>query len=201
MSKLHVIYVPGLGDRKVDGQRAVVRRWRWWGVEPELLQMNWGDKEPWKPKLNRLLSRIDELYADGQAVALVGVSAGASAVINAYAARKDKVVGVVCIAGKINRPEAIDSRYERNNPAFITSVTNCAQALKTLTPEDRRHILSRYGAIDGLVLRKDSIVPGARNRVSFTFGHVPTIALQITLGAPGFLWFLKCQPQTLNIEA
>jgi dienelactone hydrolase len=192
MQKLHVIYVPGLGDKKVSGQQKAVRTWRWWGVEPELFQMNWGDKEPWQPKFQRLLARIDELDTQGKSVALVGVSAGASAVINAYAART-QLVGVVCIAGKINRPEAIDKRYSLNHIAFVTSANDCEQALKTLQTADRRHILSRFALADERVTKADSRVPGARNRLSPTIGHVPTIAIQITLGAPSFLRVLKRQ--------
>ena len=60
-----------------------MRRWPKYGVEAELFQMNWGDKEPWAPKFERLLLRIDELLSAGKDVALVGASAGASAAINA----------------------------------------------------------------------------------------------------------------------
>jgi hypothetical protein len=112
-------------------------------------------------------------------------------VINAYAARKDKVAGVVCIAGKINRPEAIDRHYYVNNIAFVTSAHDCQQALQTLTGSDRARILSLFAVHDQLVRRSDSQVPGAHNRLSPTIGHAPTIAAQITLGAPSFLRFLK----------
>jgi len=190
---MNVIYIPGLGDRKVDGQRRAVSSWRLWGVEPELFQMNWGDKKPWLPKFQRLLARIDELSAKGKPVALVGVSAGASAVINAYAARKDKLAGVVCIAGKINRPDTIDQRYYINNISFVTSAYDCEQALKTLSSSDRARILSRFAIYDERLTRQDSLVPGAHNRLSLSIGHLPTIAFQLTLGAPSFLRFLKRQ--------
>jgi len=162
-------------------------------VEPELFQMNWGDKEPWTPKFQRLLARIDELVKEGKPVGLVGASAGASAVINTYAARKDHLVGIVCISGKINRPQVIANRYVKNNPAFVTSAYDCEQALKTLDPADRRRILSRYAVFDGIVPHVDSRILGARNRLSPTLGHSPTIATQIVFGAPGFLRFLKQQ--------
>jgi hypothetical protein len=197
MPKLHVIYIPGIGDQKVGGQRRVVNSWRLWGVEPELFQVNWGDKEPWPPKFQRLLARIDALHQQGKSVGLVGASAGASAAINAYAARSSQLVGVVGIAGKINRPETVGKRYAVNNPAFITSAYDCQQALKSLKATDRRHILSRYAVIDGLLTRSDSFVPGARNRLSPSVGHALTIAAQIIFGAPSFLRFLKHQAKNL----
>jgi pimeloyl-ACP methyl ester carboxylesterase len=188
---LHLIYITGLGDRNVTGQRRAVATWHLWGVEAELFQVNWGDKEAWEPKFKRLLARIDALLADDKQVGLVAVSAGATAAINAFAVRKDEVVGVVCIAGKINRPGAIGQRYRQNNPAFLTSAQDCQQALATLNSGDRQRILSRYGLADEMVSTSDSRLPGARNRYVLSAGHFVTIALQITLGAPGFIRFLK----------
>jgi hypothetical protein len=200
VQKLHVIYITGLGDHKIARQQSAINAWRWWGVEPELFQVRWADKEPWESKLKRLLARIDDLRAQGKQVGLVGASAGASALINAYAARKDQLVGAVCIAGKINRPEIIGKRYRAENPAFITSAYNCKEALKTIEPAYRQRILSRYAVFDGVVYRKDSHVPGVHNRVSPTIGHIPTIALQITIGAPSFLRFLKRQAKNLPVK-
>ena len=193
MQKLHIIYIPGLGDRKVGGQRRAVQLWHWWGVEPELFQMNWGDKEPWAPKFKRLLARVDELTAQGKRVGLVGVSGGAAAAVTVYAARRSQIVGIVCIAGKINRPEVIGQRYRKSNPAFVTAAKYCAQALEGLSAGDRRHIMSRYAVLDGIVRKTDSRVLGVHNRVVPSIGHVPTIASQITLGAPSLLRFLKRQ--------
>jgi dienelactone hydrolase len=200
VQKLHVIYITGLGDHKVDGQQKAISKWRWWGVEPELFQVGWADKEPWESKLKRLLTRIDDLRAQGKQVGLVGASAGASALINAYAARKDQLVGAVCIAGKINRPERIGKRYRAQNPAFITSAYDCEKALQTIEPAHRKRILSRYAVYDGVVFMKDSHVPGVHNRLSPTIGHVPTIAIQITLGAPSLLHFLKRQAKNLPVK-
>jgi pimeloyl-ACP methyl ester carboxylesterase len=191
--RLHIIYITGLGDHKAEGQRRAVASWRLWGVEAELFQVKWGDKEPWPPKFQRLLKRIDTLVGQDKQVGLVAVSAGASAAINAYSARKDVVAGVVCIAGKINRPQAIGRRYREDNPAFVTSVEDCQKALESLNSSDRRRILSRFAVFDGIVSLKDSRVPGARNHFVPTIGHIPTIAIQITLGAPSFIHFLKQQ--------
>src|SRR5947209_4364524 len=95
---LYIIYIPGLGDKKSVGQQKAISTWRIWGVKAELCKMNWSDDEPWNSKFKRLLARIDDLTAQHKQVALAGASAGASAVINAYAARKDTVVGCVLIA-------------------------------------------------------------------------------------------------------
>ncbi|PIZ62904.1 hypothetical protein COY17_01630 [Candidatus Saccharibacteria bacterium CG_4_10_14_0_2_um_filter_52_9] len=193
MKKLHLIYIPGLGDDDPGGQHWAVNTWHWWGVESELFQMKWADDVKWEVKFGRLLARIDELIKDDRTVGLVGASAGGSAVINAFAARKDRVVGVVLIAGKVNRPEAIGARYRQNNPSFIESAYAAPLALKTLNAKDRRRILSRYALADETVYKPDSRIPGARNRLSPTIGHAPTIGLQLIIGAPSFIRWLKRQ--------
>lgn len=189
--KLHILYVPGLGDSRISGQRLAVRIWRIWGVHAEVLQMNWADKESWQQKRDRLLNRIDELLQSGEPLALVGTSAGGSAVINAYAARKSRLVGCVLICGKVNHPETLGDWHRRNVPAFVDSANECAEALQTLDTPDRRRIQSRYAIRDGIVPKQDSHVNGAHNKTVPSIGHIYTIATQITFGAPLFLRFLK----------
>jgi hypothetical protein len=188
--RLHVIYIPGLGDQNPTRQRKAVDFWRHYGVEAELFRMNWADDVPWEAKFERLLQRIDELAEKGS-VALVGASAGASAVINAFAARQDKIVGAACISGKIHHPERIGARYRKNNPSFITSAYACPRSLATIPKDKRSRILCRYALFDEVVNTKDSRVDGARNRRSPTFFHAFTIGFQLVLGAPSFLKFLK----------
>lgn len=191
---LHLIYIPGLGDIRLMGQRRAVATWRWWGVGSELFAINWTDREPWDDKLQRLLSRIDELTSQDKGVGLVGASAGAAAAINAFAARKN-LVGVVCIAGKVNHPETVGPSRFRFNPAFKGAIYGSEQALKKLGKAERGRILSRYALFDEVVRKADSKIEGARNRLVPTIEHGFTIAEQITLGAPGFIRFLKRQPK------
>jgi hypothetical protein len=193
MSKLHVIYVTGLGDRQITSQQKAVGLWRLWGAETEICQMDWGDKQPWQPKFDKLLGMIDLAAKAGKPVGLVGVSAGASAAVNAYAARKDAVTGLVCLCGKVNRPDTVHSYHNEHNPAFVTSIHDCQKALKSLTHNSRKHIMSRYAFRDSYLSREDSYIAGAKNRIAPTIGHSFSIAVQITLGAPSLLSFLKKQ--------
>jgi hypothetical protein len=188
---LHLIYIPGLGDDNPTGQERAVRLWPKWGVHSELFQMNWGDGKAWEPKFQRLLDRIDNLNAANNDIALIGASAGATAVINAYAARIDKIVGCVIIAGKVNHPERIGQQIRQKNPAFETSAFDCETALQTIDQIDRHKILSLYGIFDETVYKLDSRIPGARNRMAPVIGHFFIIASQISLGVPYFIRFLK----------
>lgn len=189
---LHIIYIPGLGDTKEPrGQLRAVARWAKYGVEAELFRVHWGDKQPWMPKFDRLLARIDELLDTGRDVALIGASAGAGAAINAFTARKDRLVGVVCIAGKVNRANAIGPHYRRDNRSFVESAKACELALTHLTSDDRARILTRYGLVDETVYKPDSRIPGATNQLLPTISHALTIAYGITLGMPANIRFLK----------
>ncbi|HSX07144.1 MAG TPA: hypothetical protein VLG92_05490 [Candidatus Saccharimonadia bacterium] len=190
-ARLTVIYVPGLGDKRVASQQFAVSMWRLWGVSAMVLPMRWADSEPWDVKQQRLLSKIDEHTLAGKQVALVGSSAGAAAVINAYTLRKSQLVGCVLIAGKVNNPNTIGEQYRQANPAFPTCAQACEKSLTHLSSADRKRILSRYALLDLVVPRKDSMIAGAQNRRLHTIGHGFTIGFQLVCGAPGFLHFLK----------
>jgi pimeloyl-ACP methyl ester carboxylesterase len=156
--------------------------------------MKWGDKQPFQAKFDGLLTLVDVLTRTGS-VSLVGSSAGATAVINAYAARPKSIRAVVCIAGKINNPQTIGEHYLRDNPAFGESAQLAVSSLGQLGQTEREHILSLFAAADPIVPSGDSIVVGALNRRVLTVGHSVTIAAQLVFGAPLFLRFIKQQKQ------
>lgn len=191
----HAIYIPGLGDNKnVIGQRLAVGLWRIWGVKPHLYQMKWGDKQPYGPKFEGLLTLINQLLQTGT-VSLVGSSAGATVAINAYAAQPHLIQAVVSIAGKINNPQTIGPHYLRDNPAFGESAQLAVSSLAQLRPKERRRILSLFAAVDPVVPARDSMIDGATNRRLPTMGHSVTIGTQLIIGAPWFLHFIKHQKQ------
>lgn len=187
----HVLYVPGLGDHKSQGQQTVVRWWRVFGVQGHLVPMHWLGQERFVPKLRRLLAEIDRLAVDGNEVSLVGTSAGASAVLVAFAQRQEKIAGVVCICGKINHPETIHPERFAQNPGFRDSLAELQTMLPKLGPEARRRIMSVHPLVDGSVPPADTIIPGAREKLIPTFGHAFSIAMTLVFGAYGLIRFLK----------
>jgi pimeloyl-ACP methyl ester carboxylesterase len=155
-------------------------------------EMPWMDSATFAPKLEQLLRLIDRLHEQGCAVSLVGASAGAGAVLNAFAARKDKVGGVVCLAGKINNPDTIGNAYRRRSPSFLESALEVQFSLDKLDVDtDRKRIMSRYAIFDGIVPRQDSILIGGINKAVPSLGHGVTIISQLLLGAPFYMGWLK----------
>lgn len=187
-----IIYIPGLGDHRSRAQQRVVSAWRLLGVgHTETVIMNWREAEPFEIKLSRLLERIDDLASKGFSVSLVGVSAGASAVINAYAARQDTIHRVVCICGKLQRPETVSPVTYRANPAFETSMATLTESLGILDDRKRQQILSIRPLVDESVPPGDTVIPGAKAKTIPTISHVVSIAAAITLYSGSIVRFVR----------
>ena len=193
MKDHHIVYVPGLGDPRYGTQGWILKLWRLLGVRAHYCPMRWGDKEPFAPKFEKLLGIIDELIAQNHEVSLIGISAGASAVLNAFAARKDRINGVVCVCGKINHPETVRPERYKANPAFKDSLEQLQKSLGRLGPAERSRIMSIHPIDDATVPPADTIIEGAIEKTVASKGHVTTIATQITFGAAGIVRFLASQ--------
>lgn len=151
-----IIYIPGLGDKMrwlVLLQKWALYLWRIHGVYTHVMVMRWSDPIPLRPRFEILLERIDQLHSEGKTIFLIGTSAGASAVITALAERPEKVEGVVTICGKIqgNIPDSI----KELNPSFAESLTQLKKAIKSLTPEQKKRILTLYSSLDAVVPAED----------------------------------------------
>lgn len=186
-----IIYVTGLNDANPTFQKNVIRSWRIYGVQPVLFHTGWANSQSFSQKLERLLDLIDDSSQQGNAVSLIGASAGASMVIAAYARRKETVNGVAFICGKLRRPEAVGTRYYLQNPAFREAMSTLNNNLAKLTKSERARILSIYPLFDETVVITDTFVTGAKKAVFPTLFHVPTIGLGISLLSFVPIIFLK----------
>ena len=188
----HIIYVPGLGDPRYGLQGWALNLWRVVGVRPHYFPMHWRSQEPFEPKFERLLTLTDSLLSQGHFVSFVGTSAGASAVINAYAARPE-VAGVVCICGKLRNPQTISERTYQKNSAFRGSMNMLPASLDRLSAFRRRKILSIHPYKDNVVPPADTIISGANEKSIPSSGHAFSIAFCLLFVWPVFVSFLKRQ--------
>lgn len=187
-----IIYITGLGDHNPVAQEKAIKAWCFFGeIDVELFQNNWADKKPFSEKLERLLSRIDQLNRDDYTVSLVGVSAGASMALTAFSLRKEKINGVVSLCGKINNARSVSRAYYNQNPAFHTSLHRLKDRLSTLNSEDKEKIFSIYPLFDQTVPVRDMKIAGVRSRTIPTILHIPSIALGITVFSWIIIDFLK----------
>lgn len=178
---IYGIYVPGLGDSNRPGESKLSGLWRrLHGINLNYHPVGWSQGRHFQPKLEDLLAEIDSLHAKHGKITLIGTSAGASAVLNAYARRPDKISSVVVICGKIQNPQGIGPAYRKSNPAFIESMDILAASLDSLTPKQLQNVLSRIPLLDEVVPLKDMRIPGANHKRQFTVLHSVSIVLGLT---------------------
>lgn len=190
---LAVIYVPGLGDTRIRGQKTAVNLWKLQGVESYLFQMNWMNGEQFQPKLTRLLALIDKLHSEDKSVALVAASAGGSAALNAFAARQEIIVGMVSICGKLDARGygTVHPMLYRKNPAFMESMQMLGDSEAALNDSARARILSLHPIADEAVPVKETKLPGVLSQQMPVMGHFFGIAYGLTIGSRRLLRFLK----------
>jgi hypothetical protein len=186
----HLIFVPGLGDDSPHGQDKAIKLWRLNGLMVHYLALGWGRQEGFDKKLTRLLANIKELESEGHSLSLVGVSAGASAVINAFGKHK-KLTAVICICGKINNPHTIGQRTYDRNPDFKQSVYSVQKSLHHLEQSERSRIMSIHPWADQTVPVKDTLIDGAKEKVMPGWSHISGIFFGVVFGGPVIAKFIK----------
>jgi pimeloyl-ACP methyl ester carboxylesterase len=192
MQNIYGIYIPGLGDHRSLGQYRAIRSWQKNGVYLQYFPLNWSDKQDWSEKEQRILEEVDRLYAEhGAPIVLVGSSAGASAVINTYVKRKNKIKAVVYICGKILNARSVGDHIFKHNPAFKSSLQLLPQNIKNLNPEDKEKILSVHSLYDGRVPTADTIIEGVNDVTIHTVGHMLSIAYAISFGKKKIIRFIR----------
>lgn len=187
----HIIYVPGILDDIYHGQSTLVKLWEVHGVHGHCHEMPWEGPEPFEPKLQRLLDQIDGYRAEGHTVSLVGASAGASGILNAYAKRKDDLHSLVYICAKINTPETVSKKIYGRNPAFKTSMEVLQKNLPKLTPADKAKMHSFYSPSDGTVPYEATVIPGVAESRLPALRHGKAILYSLSFGAPKLLSALR----------
>lgn len=189
---MHVIYITGLGDNQPTWQiRVVTKVWKIYGVTPHFFRVGWAEGSL-SDKLTRLDKLITDLHGkDQQPIGIVSVSAGASLALHAFVAHADAVSGVVTVCGKIANPDKVLASVRRQNPAFAESMVKLPETLNALTPKLRKRIFCVYPLTDRIVATQDQRIDGAHARRVYSFGHVFSIALQLTFGARKNVKFLQ----------
>jgi hypothetical protein len=191
MSKHAAVYVPGIGDHKPYFQPQILKLWNLFGVKAYFHPVIWRSAEPLEDKLDKLTHKIDELSFKYDKVSLVGMSAGASAALNAYMVRKNKIHRVVYICGKLKRPESIGEAYYRRNPAFKESMLLAQTNINKLDKFDKAKMLSMAPLHDETVPVKDTKINGVRNFRMFSAYHIPSIFAAISIYSPALCKFLR----------
>jgi pimeloyl-ACP methyl ester carboxylesterase len=175
------LYVPGLGDHNARGEDRAMAMWRRRGVNLHYAPIFWREGDSFMPKLQNLQDQIDEMFDSNGPLALVGSSAGASAILNAAANRPGKVSSIVTVCGKIYHPETLPPADFINNPAFQESLEMLPHSLDILEETHRDRTLCIAPMWDGRVPVQDALIDWAQPHRILTIGHVVSIAAAVTI--------------------
>ncbi|MNH58476.1 Alpha/beta hydrolase family protein [compost metagenome] len=176
-SRLHLIYIPGLGDGYDGLRRAGLFAWRVWGVSTELVPMRWYGGGDLATRYATVVAAIDHAQQRGCRVVLVGESAGASLAINVAAHRSD-IFGLMTICGIASPRAEVSSLIRKKSPAFNQSLARLENDLNEL---DLSRVCNVRAAVDHVVPRGSSVILGAKQRTMWSVGHVATITLCLSL--------------------
>lgn len=194
--KHFVIYVPGLGDKRLYAgfQKIAIKLWRTSGVQPYYFLVHWANaSETYEQKLQRLLKTIDTAHAKGYTVSLVAASAGSSLILTALSKRKNKIHRSVSICGKLHNADTVSEALFALNPAFKDSLQAYRRIEPTLTATDRKKILVARAVRDMYVPAADGEVKGAAAYVIPSMGHVMSVFAALTIFRRAILRFVKAQ--------
>ena len=177
--KLHIVYIPGLGDRMpwlVWLQKLALRAWVSPSVKCSVFTFGWSGNDKFNDRLDDLNQHIKTKVKVGHEVVLVGSSAGASAALAAYAEHPEKVRAVVLICGKIHDVPAIPEPLLDYNNVFEEALELLPKKLEKLSDDKRDHILSMRTKADPIVPEEDTLIRGAHHFAMPMVGHVVGIA-------------------------
>lgn len=183
MTKLHILYLPGLGDRNDGFRQFCLSSWKLWGVTTELVPSVWYDGRDLAEKSERAIRAIKEAENRGQKVVLIGESAGGALALNVAA--KTNVHRVITLCGVATGNTPISPYIRKRAPALDEAVKKI-DSLQINAP-----IVSLRGILDTTVGKRYSTARGARPYVIAAFGHLMTIVFCLTIYAPYVIRLVK----------
>jgi len=174
MQRLHVIYIPGLGDKYDPIRRLGLRLWRGRNVDVTHVPMRWSDPvETFGGKRVRLREAIDT-HPDHKTI-LVGESAGGPVAIVASRRFTKRVDRIVTVCGMNQGADTVSPRRYQNNPAFKDAMTEVDELTPLLTDQQKRCISILYSSADETVRPHYTLLQGVASYNLKTPGHALSI--------------------------
>ncbi len=175
MTKPVLVIIPGIGDRtRVYGVFAWV--WRRLGYETHVISFGWSNYyADIGTKTRDFLHKLDAVTAKADCY-VIGVSAGGTAAVHAYANR-GSIRRVVTISAPFADFENLQNRL------LADSIIAARQDLRGFDAVEKARIMSVFGLYDQTVPTHMSRPDGVRLKHLWTLWHGPTIFVALTLRA------------------
>jgi predicted alpha/beta hydrolase family esterase len=179
---MHLIYIPGLGDRYDIFRTWALKIWeKQYGIQTKLVPMQWknGD-DTLADKLHRVEEALEAIPAKAQVI-IIGESAGASIAIQLLQ-QKSAHIKVITLCGKLHRAHTVSYATYARNPGLRESLLAADESVKKLTKNQKKRCITIYNQRDPVVSPKDATLAGVRSIPQNLTGHIMAIT---------FLLFIK----------
>lgn len=194
----HIIMIPGLNDQNILQRHALgllAKLWQHFDIYTHPFSPHWEEGDSFKSKLAKITALIHDLKDRGHIVSLFGLSAGGSAVLNAFCQNKTSVCAVVNGTGRVRAGKNVRPTLDwasRNSPAFKESVLLFENVNEvSLTPADRKRIMTIRPLWDEIVPSSTVAVAGATNVVIPVREHLWAGVYSSTVYAKKVVEFIK----------
>lgn len=190
---IKLIVVPGLGDGVSLATFLASRL----GYDFEIFSMGWRDDEAFEPKIARLLAVIDKNLRRYDKVVGLGISAGGSAILNAFERRQDEMCAAINVCGRLHAGEGVSPSLEsaaRRSLAFKQSVLMFEKEKNRLSLEARRKVLTIRPLWDEMVPTSTVGLEGAVNAQIASVEHMASIVMAMTIYKHHITSFLRDLP-------
>ncbi len=178
MKEVVYLLIPGLNDTTPLSKwvyKAVGRRWSRKGMRTEICFMGWSGDEPYQKKLAELNARIEYFHTRDKAIVLVGVSAGATLALLAFAKKQSKVQGVISVCGLLRLAPGDDKKIEFFHKNWYRAAQASQVVLEQLTKVQRSRVLSVVPWRDRVIAPKRATVPGSQVLHLWSIGHITSV--------------------------
>lgn len=182
---LTVIYLPGLGGR-YDRQRQLALRFWPKRYNARLLPMHWTSEESYQDKKARVHAAVEQ--ARGQVI-LIGESAGAA--IGLVVASENPRVKFIAYCGKIGGAASTGEEYYERVPAFRELLPQADDVRHAMGESLQSRVVTVRAYKDLFLSERDTSIPGVRDIVLPSIGHLPTIIVGLTLMRYGLFRAIK----------
>lgn len=174
-SSIHIIYIPGLGDRYNSIRRLALGVWqKRYHVDTQLVPMSWQDSnDTLKDKYQRVQAAISS-YPSKDPIILIGESAGACIAINFLQATHPKVY-VVTLCGKIYRAHTVSRLTYARNPGLREALLSADDVVKDLSAAQKKRAITIYNPNDPVVSSSDATLSGIPKVPLKLRGHLRAI--------------------------
>ncbi len=143
---------------------------------------DWHSPEQYQEKVERIHQEIQQLIGQGREVVLVGVSAGATLAILAFAHNQKRVAGLITVCGFLRPAPGDEEKVELIDKSWYKAALASEKAIAGLTKAQKQQIICLTPIKDRVIRPEYAFIPGAKRLNFWGIGHLQSIFV-------GLIWY------------